>query len=103
MVPMQPPSTLRADDEVAVGVDRLARADHVRPPARLAGHRVAARDVLVAGQRVADEDGVGLVGVQRAVGLVGDLEVVEPVPGIEQERLVRAKARTRLAGWSAWF
>ena len=61
-----------ADDEEAVGVDRLAGADERRPPAGLAGHRVLARDVLVARQRVADEDGVGLVGVERAVGLVGD-------------------------------
>ena len=49
--------------------------------------------MLVAGQRVADEDGVGFVGVERAVGLVGDLQMVDPVPGIEQQRLVRAKAQ----------
>ena len=32
-----------ADDEVAIGVDRPARADQRRPPARLAGDRIGAR------------------------------------------------------------
>ena len=43
-----------ADHVEAVGVDRLARADHAVPPAGLAGDRVRAGDVLVAGQRVED-------------------------------------------------
>ena len=34
-------------------------------------------DVLVAGQRVADEDCVGLLGIELAVGLVGDVEGAE--------------------------
>ena len=46
---------VRADDEIALGVDRLAGADHGLPPAGLAGHRMHAGDVLVAGQRVADQ------------------------------------------------
>ena len=46
---------VRADDEIALGVDRLARPDHRLPPARLAGHRMHVGDVLVAGQRVADQ------------------------------------------------
>ena len=54
---------------------------------------MAACDVLVAGQRVADEDGVGSVGVERAIGLVGNLQVVDLAAGIEPERLVRAKTQ----------
>ena len=65
---------IRADDEIAVGVDRLAGADHGLPPAGLAGDRMDVGDMLVAGQRVADQHRVGRVGVERAVGLVGDLE-----------------------------
>ena len=49
---------VRADDEIALGVDRLAGADHGLPPARLAGDRMHVGDMLVAGQRVADQDGV---------------------------------------------
>ena len=39
---------IRADDEIAVGVDRLAGADHGLPPARLAGDRMDIGDVLIA-------------------------------------------------------
>ena len=52
---------VRADDEEAVGVDDLAGADQHLPPARLAGDRIGVGDVLVAGQRMADQHGVGLV------------------------------------------
>ena len=44
----------------SVSID-LARPDQHLPPAGLAGHRVGAGDMLVAGQRMADQDGVGLV------------------------------------------
>ena len=65
---------VRADDEIALGVDRPAGADHGLPPARLAGDRMDVGDVLVAGQRVADQHRVAALGIERAVGLVGDLE-----------------------------
>jgi len=32
------------------------------------------RDMLVAGQRMADQNGVGTVGIELTIGLVGDLE-----------------------------
>ena len=50
-------------------------------------------DVLVAGQRVADQHRVGALGVERAVGLVGDLERRELDAGVELQRLVGAEAR----------
>ena len=62
---------VRADDEEAIGVDRLARADHDLPPARLAGDRMGVGDMLVAGQRMTDQHEVRLGGVERAVGLIG--------------------------------
>ena len=88
-----------ADDEIAVGVDRLAGADHGLPPAGLAGHGMAVEDVLVAGQRMADQHGVAARGIERAVGLVGDLERAERHAGIELERLVRRRTgRAATAG-----
>ena len=79
---------VHADDEEALRVERLARPDHVVPPADV---------VLVAGvvpghvvrrvQRVADEHRVGLVGVERAVRLVRQLEPRQPLPARELQRL----------------
>ncbi len=58
-------------NEVAVGVESEARADHEIPPAG-AAILVFAGDVGIAAERVEDEDGVGFVGVEGAPGLVGD-------------------------------
>jgi hypothetical protein len=41
---------------------------------------------MVAGQRVADQHRVAAVGVQRAVGLVGDLKRRELDAGVELQR-----------------
>ena len=49
-----------ADHEVALGVERPAGADHQLPPAVLAGDRMRLGGELVAGQRMADQDRVGL-------------------------------------------
>ena len=62
-----------ADDEVLVGVEGLAGADHVVPPAGLAVFVADAGGVRVARKGVQHQDGVGLGRVQLAVGLVGDL------------------------------
>ena len=90
-----------ADDEEAVGVDRLARARSCvshQPGLPVTG--CVAGDVLVAGQRVADQDGVGLGGVERAVGLVGDLEGAELLAAVEPQRLLGGKRTTGLDGLS---
>ena len=69
-----------ADHEVAVGVDGLARPDHDIPPAGLLGAVLAdaGGHVRVAGERVADQDGVGAALVERAERLVRDVDVLEP-------------------------
>ena len=49
-------------------------------------------DVLIAGERMADENGIAALGVERAVSLVGDLQRAEVDAGIEPQRIVRRKA-----------
>ena len=79
---------VRGDDEEAVRVERLAGADEVVPPAGPLRVAVVPGRVGVAGQGVADEDGVGAVGVELAVGLVGDLDRRQRRAGVEHERVV---------------
>ena len=50
-------------------------------------------DMLIAGQRMADQNGVGTIRVQFAIGLVGDLERRQIDAAIELQRLVRAELR----------
>jgi hypothetical protein len=52
-------------------------------------------DMLVAGQGMADQDRVAAVLVERPVGLVGDLQEVDAMAGIEDERLVRPETGDR--------
>ena len=49
--------------------------------------------MLIAGQRMADQNGVGAVGIEFAIGLVGDLERREIDAAIEPQRLVGAEQR----------
>ena len=76
---------VRADDEVAVGVDGPARPDHVVPPAG-AGVPVGVDTghVGVAGEGVEHEDGVAAVGVEGAERLVGQGDRPEPGAGVER-------------------
>ena len=80
---------VHADDEEALGVERLARAHHVVPPADVVlVALVVAGDVMRRVQRMADEHRVAAVGIQRAVGLVRELERIERAPAGERQRLV---------------
>ncbi len=75
-----------AHHEVPQRIDRPPRPDHPRPPAGLARPRMDARHMLVARQRVADEDCVRPLGVQLAIGLVRDLDGRQVPAPIERER-----------------
>ena len=88
---MQPPTTLEQMMKIAVGVEGLARPDHGLPPARLAGHRVDAGRILVAGQRVAEQNGVAFVGVERAKSLIADRERRNAAAAVGDERLLDRK------------
>ncbi len=74
-----------ADDEVAVGVERLAGADHVVPPAGLAGFVADAGGVRVARESVQHQDGVGFGGVQFAISFVGDFDWRQRGAAIERD------------------
>ena len=50
-------------------------------------------DMLIGGQRMADQNRVGAVGVEFAIGLVGDLERRKIDAAIERQRLVGAELR----------
>ncbi len=60
--------------------------------------RFTLRDVLIAGQRMADQDGVGAIRIERAVGLIGDLKRREIDAAVERERLVGAEGRPASVG-----
>ena len=74
---------VRADHKEAVGVDRAPGADQQLPPARFAGFRMDVRAVLVAGQGMADQDGVRLVRIEFTVGLIGDPEGAQNLTTLE--------------------
>ena len=60
-----------ADDKMPIGIDRLARPHHPYPPAILACQRVFRGDILIAGQRMTDQDGIAGIRVERAIGFIG--------------------------------
>ena len=69
---------VQRDDEEARGINGLAGADVVVPPARLAvAHGVIASRMMVAGEGMTDQDGVAGVRVQLAVGLVDQRVLLE--------------------------
>jgi hypothetical protein len=49
------------------------------------------RNMLIAGQRMADQQRVGFIGVERAIGLIRNLERRQRDAAIEHQRLVRPK------------
>ena len=79
---------VRADDEVAVGVDRLAGPDDDVPPAGIVVG-VVPGDVRIAGEGVADQHGVVALRVEPAVGLVGHGHLGQPPAQLQLERLAR--------------
>ena len=77
---------VRTDDKEPVGIDRLAGSDERFPPAGFARHRVDVGDVLIAGECVANQNGVRLGSVEVAVSLVGNHVRVQALPAVELQR-----------------
>ena len=67
-------------------VDWLVRPNHPRPPAVLASHGMPRCDILVAGQRVANQDSIGFVGVERAVCFISEIDGRKFGPAVELHR-----------------
>ncbi len=77
-----------ADHEEAVRVHRLARADHVVPPALAAGLTLVHAGHVVRGiEGMAHQHRVGAVGVQGAVGFVGQRVVADRCAPLQGQRL----------------
>ena len=84
---------IRANDKIPVGVERAAGTHHGFPPARFAGDRMHICDMLIAGQRVEDQNGVAALRIELAISLVGDLERRKVDAAIQLQRLVGTEAR----------
>ena len=68
---MAAPEIVQGDDEEAIGVDGLARANGRVPPAGLGIFQiVVARGVMMAGERMANQKRVASLCVEDAVALV---------------------------------
>ena len=84
-----------ADDEEAIGVEWLARADHVVPPAfRLLLTFVHARDVVRGIERMAHQHRVALVGIELAVAFPGK-RVIADRRAASQSKRPREEHRLR--------
>ena len=99
---------VRADDEVLLEIDPLAVADQPVPPPRPLVLAVACTSprVRARGERVADEDGVRLVGVQLAERLVPDRErrdrlAVREAEAVLEHELLRRRGDERAMNASA--
>ena len=85
------PQNIRADDEVAVGIEGFSRPDQRVPPARLAGDGMIIGDVLIAGQGMADQDRIAARRVQMAMRRIGDPDRGQIDTAIEPEWLIGGK------------
>ena len=101
VVPMQPPITLAQITKKRFKPPGWPM--HQRKPLAGLPAQLVVRHMLVAGERMADQDRVGLVGIERAVGLIGDLPGASAMPASIISGSSAPKRMTRLDGSSAWL
>ena len=75
------------EGQASVGVEHQSGADHCFPPTGLAGYRMGIGNVLVPGQRVADQDRIRPIRVERAIGLIRDRERANIDPTVQPQGL----------------
>lgn len=105
VLPWQPPQIVQAHHKKARGVDGLAGADHIVPPAGGFIVRVmAAGNMMVARQRMTDQDGVAGVGVQLAIGFKHQLIVLKRGAAGQGQRRVEEGGlrRDKADGMRVW-
>jgi hypothetical protein len=84
---------VQADNKEFVGIERSTGADDVVPPADIVGLvGVVAGDMVVAGEGVADENGVRLGGVECAVGFIDQIVSGQNPAAAQVQRLVEMSA-----------
>ena len=77
-----------AEHEKPARVDRLAWADEIVPPTRLRiGQRMDAGAMMVAAERMADDDRVVPGGIEMAVRFIAQRELRQHLAALEDERL----------------
>jgi hypothetical protein len=78
---------VRREHEILIGIDRLAGADDGIPVAGgLVALGIFAGGMTSAGEEVADEDRVRLVGIERAVAFPTDFHALEGAARLRRER-----------------
>ena len=80
-----------ADDEMKGGIDGFPLPHQPPPPAGLARDGMFRRDILVAGQRVADEDDVGPVRIHPPIGFIGDVHRPQRRAAVQPQRAGQAR------------
>ncbi len=69
---LAPADHIRADHKIPVGVERLARTDNRIPPARLILSFMKSRNMGIAGECMADKNGIVPLPVQLPICLIGN-------------------------------
>jgi len=84
---------VQADNEEFIGIEWSAGADDVVPPADVVGLvGIVAGHMMMAGKGVADENGIRLGSIERAVGLVDQIVGRQNSAAAQMQRLVEVGA-----------